>query len=46
MKFVKSFFEEGAVSENINQTLITLIPKLSKPEMMTHFRPISLCYVI
>lgn len=32
--------------EELNHTLIALIPKVSNPKKVTEFRPISLCYVI
>lgn len=30
----------------INQTLIALVPKVKDPQLMEHFRPISLCTII
>lgn len=32
--------------EEINQTHIVLIPKVSNPKSITHFKPISLCNVV
>uniref|UniRef100_A0A803Q138 CCHC-type domain-containing protein n=1 Tax=Cannabis sativa TaxID=3483 RepID=A0A803Q138_CANSA len=37
---------EGKSVEDINDTLICLIPKLPKPTHMSEFRPISLCNVV
>uniref|UniRef100_A0A803P912 Reverse transcriptase n=1 Tax=Cannabis sativa TaxID=3483 RepID=A0A803P912_CANSA len=37
---------EGKSVEDINDTLICLIPKLPKPTQMSEFRPISLCNVV
>ncbi|KAL5779952.1 hypothetical protein ACOSQ2_010689 [Xanthoceras sorbifolium] len=42
-KMVVESFRDGKVSESINQTLITLIPKIPSHLDMTYLRPISLC---
>lgn len=39
---VLSFFNHKAPMSSINQTFITLIPKIKYPEGLTDFRPISL----
>lgn len=39
---VTIFFEDGLLEPELNETLITLIPKVPAPE----FRPISLCIVL
>ncbi|XP_021812414.1 uncharacterized protein LOC110755503 [Prunus avium] len=36
-------FQEGILLERLNETLITLVPKLDSPQTMAQFRPISLC---
>jgi hypothetical protein len=43
---VKEFFKSGVMPEGINETAIVLIPKVDEPEMISQFRPISLCNVI
>jgi hypothetical protein len=34
------------IPEGWNETVITLIPKVDKPEKVTNLRPISLCNVV
>ena len=41
-----SCLNSGTLLKSINHTFITLIPKLSNPENVSEFRPISLCNVI
>jgi hypothetical protein len=43
---VQSFFADGVMPEEVNDTSIVLIPKKNKPEELKDFRPISLCNVI
>ncbi|KAK4282132.1 hypothetical protein QN277_013544 [Acacia crassicarpa] len=43
--FVKSVFEGSEDLSVHNNTLISLIPKRDRPEIVGHFRPISLCSV-
>lgn len=40
---VKHFFESGFLLKEFNYTNLVLIPKLPAPELLSHFRPISLC---
>lgn len=42
---VERFIEFGDLQEGMNDTLITLIPKVKCPETFDNFRPISLCNV-
>ncbi|XP_038717940.1 uncharacterized protein LOC120011012 [Tripterygium wilfordii] len=43
---VLNFLNEGRFCDQINHTLLVLIPKINKPEAVSHFRPISLCNVL
>lgn len=43
---VQAFFHSGSLLETLNQTYLTLIPKVNFPEYVSHFRPISLCNVV
>ena len=45
VSFVKKVFEERIMPDHVNSTLISLIPKVEFPEMVSQFRPISLCNV-
>jgi len=42
-QMVDSFFRDGSFDPRLNETFITLIPKVANPESITKFRPISLC---
>lgn len=45
-KFVLDFFTTGLLPPETNDVLLVLIAKVSKPESITQFRPISLCNVL
>lgn len=42
---VKDFSKSGALQDIMNDTLLSLIPKLKSPEKVSQLRPISLCNV-
>lgn len=42
-QLVQLFFETGIINPSLNQTHISLIPKVKNPESINQFRPISLC---
>ncbi|XP_048611438.1 uncharacterized protein LOC125585795 [Brassica napus] len=44
-RMVNQFLFEGTMAQGLNDTNICLIPKTTKPNEMTKFRPISLCNV-
>ena len=43
---IQAFFHSGSLFKPLNHTFITLIPKISFPNQVSHFRPISLCNAI
>ena len=43
---MQTFFHSGSLLKSLNQTYLTLIPKVNFPEVLSQFRPISLCNVI
>ena len=46
IKAVQDFFIEGKMHAELNNTLIVLIPKISNPSSINHYRLISLCNVV
>ncbi|KAL8151867.1 hypothetical protein V2J09_021675 [Rumex salicifolius] len=44
--FIKEFFSTGHLPTGANETLIHLIGKVDSPELVSQFRPISLCNVL
>ena len=46
MEEVKQIFLLKEVSEVLNSTLISLIPKIPGPETLNNYRPISLCNTV
>jgi len=43
IKTVQDFFESGHMPLNLNRTVLTLVPKVHRPESIDQYRPISLC---
>ena len=43
---ISSFFRSGHLLSAINGTIITLIPKMESPMLVSQFRLISLCNVV
>lgn len=42
-KAVCEFFNGGDIPHDLNETVVTLIPKIPLPESINHLRPISCC---
>ncbi|XP_074305999.1 uncharacterized protein LOC141641227 [Silene latifolia] len=40
---VMDYFEHGRLLKQVNHTIITLIPKVGMPKLVTQFRPIACC---
>lgn len=45
-EYVHEIFQGGSMLENINRTLLVLIPKGDNPKSLSDFRPIILCIVL
>ncbi|XP_071920735.1 uncharacterized protein [Coffea arabica] len=45
IRAISSFFHSGNLLSAVNETIITLIPKVESPVLVSQFRPISLCNV-
>ncbi|XP_074290966.1 uncharacterized protein LOC141617698 [Silene latifolia] len=43
---IHNFFRSGKLLKQLNQTLITLIPKIEMPPNVTHLRPIACCNIL
>ena len=43
---VSEILNTGVMPQSLNETYICLIPKVSCPQKITEFRPISLCNVV
>ncbi|KAL8112036.1 hypothetical protein AgCh_019659 [Apium graveolens] len=46
ISFCQRFFITGDLPEDVNRTLVCLIPKVKQPKRMAELRPISLCNVM
>lgn len=46
VEFCKNFFDHGVLPDNVNRTLVCLIPKVKQPKQVSDLRPISLCNVL
>ncbi|KAL8146232.1 hypothetical protein AgCh_004104 [Apium graveolens] len=44
--FCQNFFNTGELQEEVNHTVVCLIPKVKQPQQMSDLRPISLCSVL
>jgi hypothetical protein len=43
---VLGFLNGGDIPEEVNRTLLVLIPKISNPQDLSQYRPISLCSIL
>ena len=43
---VRDFLSGAATPEGFNATVIVMIPKVNSPELLSQFRPISLCNIL
>lgn len=43
---VMSFFQSGKLLQELNSTIITLVPKVPNPEKTSEYRPISCCNTV
>lgn len=46
VEFCKEFFDNGTLPEDVNRTLVCLIPKVKQPKKVVDLRSISLCNVL
>lgn len=44
--FCLNVLNRGSYVREVNQTMLTMIPKVDQPTLVTEFRPISLCTVL
>lgn len=46
VQFCRRYFDHGELPDEINRTLVCLIPKVKHPKQVSDLRPISLCNVL
>ncbi len=44
--YLEKIFQKRTIPQKLNETLVCLIPKVGKPELVQQFRPIGLCNTI
>jgi hypothetical protein len=42
-RYIQDIFRQQKIPQNLNSTLVCLIPKVANPESISQFRPIGLC---